>query len=113
MGCGSGGCGSGNGIPIRPAAEETGRTVFCVKFQKQMPGLKEVPFEGHPLGQRIYDHVSQQAWMEWIEYSKRIVNEFRLDLTSAIGQQVLLEQAEQFFFGTGGHNPPEFVAPKS
>jgi Fe-S cluster biosynthesis and repair protein YggX len=51
------------------------------------------PFNNE-LGKRIYDHVSQQAWMEWIEYSKRIVNEFRLDLTSAVGQQVLLEQAE-------------------
>ena len=45
------GCGSGN--PINPPVqEETGRTVFCVKFQKEMPGLKEVPFEGHPLGRR-------------------------------------------------------------
>ena len=29
------GCGGGGGLPIRPSApEETGRTVFCVKFQK-------------------------------------------------------------------------------
>ncbi len=30
------------------------RKVFCVKFQREMPGLDEVPFEGHPLGQKIY-----------------------------------------------------------
>ena len=88
------------------------RMVKCARLGRELPGVSYKPFNNE-LGQRIYDHVSQQAWMEWIEYSKRIVNEFRLDLTSPVGQQVLLEQAEQFFFGAGGHNPPEFVAPKS
>jgi len=86
--------------------------VKCAKLGQELPGVSYKPFNNE-LGQRIYDQVSQQAWMECIEYSKRIVNEFRLDLTSPAGQQVLLEQAEQFFFGAGGHNPPEFVAPKS
>ena len=88
------------------------RMVKCAKLGQELPGVIYKPFNNE-LGQRIYDQVSQQAWIEWIEYSKRIVNEFRLDLTSPVGQQVLLEQAEQFFFGAGGHNPPEFVAPKS
>jgi Fe-S cluster biosynthesis and repair protein YggX len=88
------------------------RMVKCVKLGQELPGVVYKPFNNE-LGQRIYDQVSQQAWMEWIEYSKRIVNEFRLDLTSPMGQQVLLEQAEQFFFGAGGRNPPEFVAQKS
>lgn len=66
------------------------------------------PFNNE-LGQRIFDTVSQQAWMEWVEFSKRIVNEYRLDLTSPQGQQILLEQAEQFFFGDGGKGPAEYV----
>jgi Fe-S cluster biosynthesis and repair protein YggX len=66
------------------------------------------PFNNE-LGQKIFDSVSQEAWMQWIEFSKRIVNEFRLDLTSATGQKLLLEQAEEFFFAQGGNNPPEFV----
>jgi Fe-S cluster biosynthesis and repair protein YggX len=88
------------------------RTVRCARLGQDLPGIVYKPFN-NDLGQRIYDHVSQQAWMEWLEYSTRIVNEFRLDLTSPTGQRILLEQAEQFFFGSGGHNPPEFVAPKS
>ena len=88
------------------------RMVKCVKLGQELPGVVYKPFNNE-LGQRIYDQVSQQAWMEWIEYSKRIVNEFRLDLTSPAGQKVLLEQAETYFFGAGGQNPPEFVAPKS
>jgi Fe-S cluster biosynthesis and repair protein YggX len=87
------------------------RMVKCAKLGQELPGIAYKPFNNE-LGQRIYDQISQQAWMDWIEYSKRIVNEFRLDLTSPIGQQILLQQAEEFFFGGGGRNPPEFVAPK-
>jgi Fe-S cluster biosynthesis and repair protein YggX len=66
------------------------------------------PFNNE-LGQRIYDSVSQEAWMMWIEFSKRIVNELRLDLATETGQKLLLEQAEEFFFGAGGKEPPEYV----
>ena len=40
--------------PLAEPEKPGGRKVFCVKFQREMPGLDEVPFEGHPLGQRIY-----------------------------------------------------------
>jgi Fe-S cluster biosynthesis and repair protein YggX len=84
------------------------RLVKCVKLEKELPGMAYKPFNNE-LGQRIFDHVSQQAWMMWLEFSTRIVNEFRLDLTSAAGQKLLFEQAEQFFFSGGGQNPPEYV----
>jgi len=69
------------------------------------------PFSNE-LGQRIYDGVSQQAWVLWVEFSKKIVNEYRLDLTTASAHKVLLEQAEQFFFGGGGTEPPQYQPPK-
>ena len=88
------------------------RMVKCAKLDQELPGIVYKPFLNE-LGQRIHDNVSQQAWMMWIEHSKKIVNEYRLDLTSASGQKILLEQAEQFFFGGGGaENPPEYVPPK-
>lgn len=86
--------------------------VKCVKLGRELPGVSYKPFNNE-LGQRIYDNVSQEAWMMWIEFSKRIVNEYRLDLTSAKGQEVLLAQAEEFFFGAGGHEPAEYVPVKS
>jgi Fe-S cluster biosynthesis and repair protein YggX len=49
----------------------------------------------------------------WVEFSKKIVNEYRLDLTSPSGQSTLLEQAERFFFGDGGQQPAEFVPEKT
>jgi Fe-S cluster biosynthesis and repair protein YggX len=84
------------------------RVVKCVKLGQELPGMMYKPFNNE-LGQRIYENVSQQAWMMWLEYSTRIVNEFRLDLGSAAGQKLLLEQAEEFFFGSGGQNPPDYV----
>jgi Fe-S cluster biosynthesis and repair protein YggX len=74
MGC------SGGGSPVAARIEPGGRKVFCVKFQKEMPGLSEVPFEGHPLGQKVYENVSKEGWSMWLEHMKMLMNEYRLNL---------------------------------
>jgi Fe-S cluster biosynthesis and repair protein YggX len=84
--------------------------VNCVKLGKELPGVSYVPFKGD-LGKKIYESVSQEAWMMWVEHSKMIVNEYRLDLASPSGQKILLEQAEKYFFGDGAQLPPDYVAP--
>ena len=109
------GCGSGSGM-ADPRFEEQatgGRKVFCVKFQKEMPGLDEVPFDGHPLGQRIYENVSKEAWKMWLEHMKMIMNEYRLNLGTPDAQEFLLKQMEQYFFGEGAALPPGFVPQKA
>jgi Fe-S cluster biosynthesis and repair protein YggX len=89
------------------------RMVQCAKLGQQLPGLPYKPFNNE-LGQRIYDSISMQAWQEWIEHSKRIVNEYRLDLTQKRAHEVLQEQCEQFLFGEGGlQAPPDYVPEKS
>jgi Fe-S cluster biosynthesis and repair protein YggX len=97
------------------AADATGRTVFCVKLKKELPALNEFPKEGHPLGQRIYENVSQDAWKMWVEHMKMLMNEYRLNLGTKEAQEFLLEQMEQYFFGAGVNLPPGFTneAPKS
>ena len=97
--------------PVR--LDPNARMVNCVKFGKLMPGLKEVPFEGHPLGQRIYDEVSEDAWKMWIEHMKMLMNEYRLNLGTKEAQEFIITQMEAYFFGEGAQLPPEFVAPKS
>jgi Fe-S cluster biosynthesis and repair protein YggX len=87
------------------------RTVKCAKLHQDLPGLPFKPFQD-ALGQRIYDSISQQAWSEWIEHSKKIVNEYHLDLTSKKSHEVLKEQCEAFLFGDGGVNPPDYVPEK-
>jgi len=94
-------------------AAKGGRTVFCAKLKKDMPGLEEVPFDGHPLGQRVYENVSKEAWGMWVEHQKMIMNEYRLNLGDRQAQEFLLKQMEDFFFGEGSELPPEYVPPTS
>ena len=94
--------------------EETGkRKVMCVKFQKEMAGLDEAPFDSHPLGQKIYDSVSKEAWKMWLEHMKMLMNEYRLNLGTAEAQEFLLKQMDDYFFGPGATLPPDFVPPKT
>ena len=88
------------------------RMVKCAKLGRELPGVIYRPFDNE-LGKRIYDNVSQDAWRMWIEQSKMMVNEYRIDLASPNGQRMLLEQAEKFFFGEGVDRPAEFVPPKT
>ena len=86
------------------------RMVKCIKLNRELPGLPFKPFENE-LGQRIYDNVSMEAWRMWLEHSKMIVNEYRLDLTSKQAHDVMREQCEKYFFGEGAALPPEYVSP--
>ena len=88
------------------------RTIECKKLGKPLPGMAYKPF-ANELGQRIYDSISQEAWKMWLEHSKMIVNEYRLDLTSVSGKQVLLDEAEKYFFGEGAQVPPDYQPPAS
>jgi Fe-S cluster biosynthesis and repair protein YggX len=98
-------------VPPRPEAPVT-RTVFCVKFQREMPGLDEPPFDT-PLGRRIYENVSRDAWAMWGEYAKMVLNEYRLNPASPKDQEVLVKHMEEFFFGEGATLPPGYVPPKA
>jgi Fe-S cluster biosynthesis and repair protein YggX len=84
------------------------RTVMCVKLQKELPGLSEPPFD-NPLGQRIYESVSQEAWKMWVERMKMIMNEYRLNLGTKEAQEFLMQQMEEYFFGEGAALPPGYV----
>jgi Fe-S cluster biosynthesis and repair protein YggX len=99
--------------PRADAGNRTGHMVMCVKFQKEMPGLDEVPFDNHPLGQRIYENVSLEAWKLWLEQMKMIMNEYRLNLGTQEAQEFLLKQMEDYFFGEGSAFPPGYQPPRA
>jgi len=85
------------------------RTVHCVKLDKDLEGLEKPPFRGE-LGQRLFDTVSAQAWKAWLEHSKMLINEYRLDLTSESGQRLWMTECEKYFYGEGSEAPKEFKA---
>jgi Fe-S cluster biosynthesis and repair protein YggX len=106
-------CGHGGFNQIQNAVRSDARKIFCVKFQREMEGLDEVPFEGHPLGQKIYDNVSKEAWKMWVEHMKMLMNEYRLNLGTSQAQEFLIDQMDKYFFGEGAALPPDFVPPKT
>jgi Fe-S cluster biosynthesis and repair protein YggX len=82
--------------PVKPGT----RMVHCVKFGKDMPGLDRVPWRGD-IGKRVYENVSKEAWKLWVEYSKMLMNEYRLNPIDPNSQKIMEEQMEQYFFGEG------------
>ena len=106
----------GCGNPFHPAAPQaegnTSHMVKCVKFGREMPGLDEPPFDNE-LGQRVYENVSAEAWKMWLEYQKMVLNEYRLNPATREGQEILVKQMEEYFFGEGAALPPGYVPPKT
>jgi Fe-S cluster biosynthesis and repair protein YggX len=81
--------------------------VNCIKLGHKAEGMAKLPFKGE-LGQRLYDNVSAEAWRQWLEHSKMLINEYRLDLTSESGQKLWMTECEKYFFGEGSTAPAEF-----
>jgi Fe-S cluster biosynthesis and repair protein YggX len=99
-------------MPGPVSSTEGKRTVKCVKFQKELPGLDEPPFDTE-LGQRVYENVSDQAWKMWQEHAKMVINEYRLNPAKKEAQEIIVQQMEEYFFGEGAALPPGFVPPQS
>lgn len=60
-----------------------------------MPALEAAPLVG-PLGELVINHVSAQAWGEWVEMQIKIINETRLDLSEEKAQNRLYEQMIEY-----------------
>jgi Fe-S cluster biosynthesis and repair protein YggX len=95
----------------KQSAAQTVRMVKCAKLGKELPGLDRVPWKGE-IGKRVYENVSKEAWAMWVNHSKMLLNEFRLNPLDPNAQKIMEEQMEQFFFGQGSKLPEGYVAPK-
>ncbi len=87
------------------------RTVFCRKYQQELPGLDAPPFPG-PKGEAIYGNVSAKAWQEWLAHQTLLINEKRLNMMDLTARNYLTEQREKFLSGetvdeAEGYVPPD------
>ena len=87
------------------------RLVYCVKLQREAEGLAFPPYPG-ALGQRIFNEVSQEAWQQWVEMQKMLINENRLNLADSKARQYLAQQMEAHFFGEGAEQASGYVPPR-
>jgi Fe-S cluster biosynthesis and repair protein YggX len=88
------------------------RTVHCVKLHRDAEGLAFAPWPGE-LGRRIYEHVSKQAWQEWLAHQTMLINENRLNPLDAATRSFLAAEMEKYFFGEGSEKPTGYVAPET
>lgn len=74
----------------------TERIMTCKKLGKELKGLDKPPFPG-PLGQRIFNEISEEAWLQWKDLQIKIINEYRLNLADRKDYDVLINQMLSFF----------------
>ncbi len=86
------------------------RMVKCAKLGRELPGLERPPFPG-PLGERIYNEISQQAYNLWPAQATLIINHYGLSLGDPNAQKILLQQMEEFFFGEDAKVPEGWTPP--
>ncbi|GAB6035203.1 oxidative damage protection protein [Galenea microaerophila] len=88
------------------------RKVKCVKMGETLEGLDFPPFPG-PLGQKIYENISKEAWKQWLNQQTILINEYRLSSLDPKAQTFLKEEMEKFLFGGEEiEMPKEFVTPE-
>ena len=73
------------------------RTVKCAKLGEELPALPAPPFPG-PLGQRIFEGVSQRAWDQWQELAPELLRRRGLSMGDPEGRKALYAAMEDFLF---------------
>ena len=88
------------------------RIVNCIKLGREAEGLDFPPYPGE-LGKKIFDNVSKEAWRQWLEHQKMLINENRLNSADAKARKYLAEQMDKHFFGSGAEVAAGYVPPAS
>lgn len=88
------------------------RMVQCMKLGIELEGLESPPFPGTK-GQFIFDHISQQAWKEWMAMQTMIINEQHLSGFDPKATKLLAEEREKFLFSDNFTFPEGYTPQKS
>ena len=81
--------------------------IFCSKLKQDLAPMEAPPFPG-PLGDKIFNHISQTAWNQWLQHQTMLINEYRLALIDPKARAFLQEEMEKYFFGEGSAPPAGF-----
>ena len=73
-------------------------TVFCRKYQTDLPALASPPFPG-PAGEKIMATVSAKAWQEWQQHQTMLINEKHLNMRDPEARKFLSAEREKFLSG--------------
>ena len=87
------------------------RTVLCRKYAKELPGLSRPPMPG-PIGEELFNTVSERAWGEWQALQTMLINENHLSLRDPQARTYLTEQREKFLNNEDWDRPAGYVPPE-
>lgn len=73
------------------AQADPDRIVHCKKLDQDLPGLAKPPFP-NDFGKWLFEHVSYEAWEMWLKESVRLINTYRVDLSSRDGAEFMIKQ---------------------
>ena len=86
------------------------RSVFCRKYQRQLPGLDAPPLPG-AAGQDLFENVSAKAWREWRHLQTMLINEHHLSMADRSAREYLSEQM-RLFLGNEEYEKPAGYVPE-
>ncbi|QJC36574.1 oxidative damage protection protein [Enterobacteriaceae endosymbiont of Donacia simplex] len=56
------------------------KKIFCIYFQCKMIQLNYKVYPGN-IGDIIYNNISHNAWIKWLVYQTKLINEKKLNMT--------------------------------
>lgn len=84
------------------------RSVFCRKYQRQLPGLDAPPLPG-AVGEDLFENVSAKAWREWRHLQTMLINERHLSMADRSAREYLSEQMRLFLANEEYEMPAGYV----
>ena len=87
------------------------RMVMCKVLKTEAEGLDAPPYPGE-IGERIYENISKQGWMDWLNRLTTIINENGLSTADPANLEIIEQHMVGFLFDEGemGQLPPGFQA---
>jgi Fe-S cluster biosynthesis and repair protein YggX len=85
-----------------PEVNMARRKVYCAVLKKEAEGLERPPYPGR-LGQRIYENVSREGWMQWLQRLTMIINENQLSTADPGSVHEIEKHMLGFLFGEGDY----------
>ncbi|QIQ42112.1 MAG: oxidative damage protection protein [Buchnera aphidicola (Microlophium carnosum)] len=73
------------------------RIIFCTFLKKKSEGQDFQSYPGE-LGQKIYKHISKQAWKKWLEKQTILINEKNLNMLNLKDRKTIEKYMKIFLF---------------
>lgn len=86
----------------------TEKKVICTKLKQELAQLQYPPYPGE-LGNKIYTHISQQAWDMWLAIQTRLINEKRFNTLDLDDVSKLETYMYQYLFEDKDVEAPGYI----